>query len=252
MTSNPVIEFRNVRFSYNSLTVLTEVDFRVDELDLAFIVGPNGGGKTTLIKLVLGLLQPDHGEVRVFGEPPVRSRNRIGYTPQYMHYDPHFPITVRDIVLTGRAGERWGGFYSRSDKKYAMEMMSQIGISDLSNELFSSLSGGQRQRVLIARALASDPDLLLLDEPTANVDAEAGDKLFKIIRELNRKMTILMVSHDLGFVSNIVKKVICVNQKVVIHPTSEITNEAIRSLYEDDMRLIRHDMSCRAGNDSHE
>ena len=244
MSDSPVVTFKDVSFSYGVVPVLQEVSFTVEAGDLMYIVGPNGGGKTTLLKLLLGLIKPNSGEICVFGDSPELARPRIGYTPQHIHYDPKFPVTALEIVLMGRLGSKWGGLYSKNDKRTALEALDKIGLADLSDRLFADLSGGQRQRVLIARSLASDPDLLLLDEPTANIDAPTEDRLSEIIRDLNSRMTILMVSHDLGFASQTVKNVLCVNHRVVVHPTSDITDEAILNIYGTDVRLMRHDLSC--------
>ncbi len=242
----PVISFQDVSFSYNGQTVLEQVTFNVEERDLICIVGPNGGGKTTLLKLMLGLIKPDTGVVLVNGEPPGNSRRRIGYMPQYVHHDPQFPVTVMDIVLMGRLGQSglhgFFGWRTKTDRASALDALRRVGMEGYRDHPISELSGGQRQRVLIARALASEPELLLLDEPTANVDALAESRFIEILKELNLRMTILMVSHDLGFVSDVVERVICVNQRVHLHPTSEVTDEMIRNIYGADIRLVRHDL----------
>jgi len=242
MSDIPAILLQDVTFSYGAIPVLQDVSFAVQERDLNYIVGPNGGGKTTLLRIILGLLYPEAGEVLVFGEAPEHGRHYIGYTPQHIHFDPHFPMTVMDVVLMGKLGQRWGGRFSKSEKNEALTGLDEIGLANLKDKLFSELSGGQRQRVLIARALASDPKLLLLDEPTANVDTWAEDKLFEIIAELNKRMAILMVSHNIGFASDMVKSVICVNRKVVVHPTSDISGDTIKNIYGEDVRIIRHDL----------
>ena len=234
------------------MQALESVNLSIEKRDLILIVGPNGGGKTTFLKLMLGLLHPDNGEIRIFGKSPESMRNRIGYMPQYTHFDPHFPVTVTDIVLMGRLERRRCGPYSGFDKDKALRALNTVGLADVSKKLFSELSGGQRQRVLIARAIVSEPDLLLLDEPTANVDALTEAKLFDLLQELNKEMTILMVSHDFGFVSSIVKHVICVNRKVQLHPTSEITNEIVRQLYGEELRIIRHDYDCLEKGHDHD
>ena len=239
-----VISLDNVIFAYNAVPVLEHVDITVEAGEFISIVGPNGGGKTTLLKLILGLLRPAKGEVRVFGEPPVRVRRRIGYTPQHARYDPQFPVTVTDVVLMGRLEQRWAGRYAKRDKQAALEALDELGLRQVAAERFDALSGGQRQRVLIARALACAPELLLLDEPTASIDLAAETRLLEVLQRLNDRMTILMVSHDLGFVSNVVKSVVCVNRRVVVHPTSEITGEIIQELYGDDLRMVRHDHRC--------
>lgn len=236
------IQLRNVNFLYNGSQVLEDVNFEVGQRQLVYMVGPNGGGKTTLLKLIMGLLQPATGQVRVFDQIPEKARSRIGYAPQYLQFDPRFPVTVMDIVLMGRLGVKFGGKYSARDRDAAMQALEVLEVSDLARRSFSELSGGLRQRVLIARSLSDDPDLLLLDEPTANVDSHTEDRLLDIIRQLSDRMTILMVSHDLGFVAESVKSVICVNRQVMVHPTGDITGDAVRQLFDREMRIIRHDI----------
>jgi zinc transport system ATP-binding protein len=234
----------NVSFAYNSAPILENVNFVVDPGEFVTIVGPNGGGKTTLLKLLLGLLHPDAGEIRILGEKPEKSRFRIGYMPQHVFLDIKFPVTVLDVVLLGRLGNRIGGRYTKKDRDMAELALNEVQLSHLSGTLFSEISGGQRQRALIARALCVDPELLLLDEPTANIDPEVEKDLLEILQELNKRMTILMVSHDIGFVSQVVERVICVNRRVVIHPTSEINGTLIKDIYGGDYCMIRHDHRC--------
>lgn len=245
MSDDPVISLENVSFFYGSEPVLQDVSFKVNAFELNYIVGPNGGGKTTLLKIILGLLQPFPGVVRVFGMPPKEVRQRIGYTPQIFQFDRQFPVTVMDVVLMGCLGARLGGRYSKADRKAALAALDEMGMVDKRCHSFSTLSGGQQQRVLIARSLASNPELLLLDEPTANVDIQTEDRLFRIIEKLNKRMTILMVSHDKGFTSDQVKSVICVNRRVDVHPTCDITDDAIQNVYGNHVRLIRHDLSVK-------
>ena len=238
----PVIEFKNVSFSYDSINVLEDVNLTVEERDFLSLVGPNGGGKTTILKLVLGLLKPVNGTVRVFGESPVKARSRIGYMPQYSSLDPLFPVTVMDVVLMGRLGNgKLLGTYKGTDKKAAAKALQELEVYEVRNRPFSALSGGQRQRVLIARALVSDPELLLLDEPTASVDAVVENELFDLLNQLNKRITIALVTHDLGFVSSYVNLVAGVSRRVVVHPTSEITGEMINEIYGCDVRMVRHD-----------
>ena len=244
MTTAPVICLRDVSFSYGGAPVLENVNLDVPDRTAACIIGPNGGGKTTLVKLILGLLTPQRGEIRVFGQPPQRARLRSGYMPQYVQHDPQFPVTVMDIVLMGRLGRDGpGGFFgwpNRADRRAANDALRQVGMEDFRRRPFASLSGGQRQRVLIARALCGNPDLLLLDEPTSNVDTLVEARLLEILRELNQRMTILMVTHDLGFVSNLVESVICVNRRVVVHLTSQITGASINDIYGGEVRAVHH------------
>ena len=244
MPDDPAISLRNVSFSYGNTPVLEDVSFDVKRLESMCIVGPNGGGKTTLVKLILGLLQPNAGEIRVFGRPPRQARHNIGYMPQYVLYDPQFPVTVMDIVLMGRLGRRglrgFFGWYDRADRRAALEALEQVEMAGLCNAPFASLSGGLRQRALVARALCSRPELLLLDEPTSNVDTLVESHLWQLLRKMHQRMTILMVTHDLGVVSNLVEKVICVNRKVVLHATTEISAEIMSDLYGGHVRMVRH------------
>ena len=245
MQQPPVIALEGLSFSYNGLQVLQDVNITVHQRDFLCLVGPNAGGKTTLLKLILGLLKPTKGTIRVFGQPPVRVRQRIGYMPQHEWLDLQFPVNVLDVVLMGRLGNgKIFGPFRRDDRKAANDALNKVELYELRDRPFSALSGGQRQRVLIARALVSDPELLLLDEPTANVDAVIETELYDLLHQLNEHITIILVTHDLGFVSRYVKSVACVSRRVVVHPTSEITGEMINDLYGCDMRMVRHDHRC--------
>ena len=247
-----VVEFKNVSFSYGDVPVLSDVSFSIERNHSVCIVGPNGGGKSTLIKLILGLLEPDTGEVVVLGGSPEKARPKIGYMPQYIRYDQNFPASVMDVALMGRIGRGYGALYSRKDKKAAMQALDEMGVANLANRPFNDISGGQRQRVLIARALVSDPDLLLLDEPTANVDPAVESQLYHILQNLITRITVVTVSHDLGFVSHLVDRVLCVNRYVRIHPTSDITGEVIQDIYGGDIRMVRHDHCCSEEGHQHD
>lgn len=240
----PAIALENVSFSYARHPILDDVTLTVPKGDFAMVVGPNGGGKTTLMKLILGLLTPATGRVSLFGKQPEAMWDQVGYMPQYTHVDMAFPVSVQDVVLMGRLtnSRRWR--YTKADKDAARHALDEVGLPDKIKAPFSSLSGGQRQRVLIARALCSTPSLLLMDEPTANVDPAAEASLFDLLSELNHRMTILVVSHDLGLVSKVVKSVICVNKKVLVHPTSDLDGTLISEIYGGDLRLVRHDHRC--------
>ena len=244
MSTDPVISFSNVSFAYDRLPVLRHVSFDVEDREAICIVGPNGGGKTTLAKLILGLIRPTAGRVRVFGRHPKESRLRIGYMPQHLRYDPSFPASVMDIVLSGRLGQSSLagrlGWYTAADRRTAREALAEVGMETFAKRPLSALSGGQQQRVLIARALCCRPDILLLDEPTANLDTPTETRLFEILRRLNRRMTIIIISHDVGFVSNLVEKVVCVNRDVVVHPVKELDGRAIHDLYQGDVRMVLH------------
>ena len=187
---NNAISIRDLSFSYDTQVVLADVNLEVHAFDSICIVGPNGGGKSTLIKLIVGLLSPDAGSVRVFGEEPETARLRIGYVPQYSQYDPQFPISVFEVVCMGRLGSSFTGRYSKKDREQAMESLAVTGLSTIADRPFSAISGGQRQRVLIARALASEGDILILDEPTANIDHESELQFFDLLTELNKRFTL--------------------------------------------------------------
>ncbi|MBU1140264.1 MAG: ABC transporter ATP-binding protein, partial [Proteobacteria bacterium] len=192
------ISICDLSFSYDMQAVLVDVNLEIAPRDSICVVGPNGGGKTTLIKLILGLLTPETGTVRIFGRKPEEARLRMGYVPQYVQYDPQFPISVSEVVCMGRLGHSFTGRYSRQDRAQALEALAETDLADIADRPFSSISGGQRQRVLIARALASRGDILILDEPTANIDHESELQFFDLLTKLNRHMTILMVTHEVG------------------------------------------------------
>ena len=245
-TTSPIIKFTDVDFAYeDGITVLQNVNVDVAPGDFACIVGPNGGGKTTFIKLILGLIKPSKGTVEVFGSKPESALSSIGYVPQVAKFDASFPVSVMEVVLMGclNSSFSWGR-YSKEQKRKAGEVLEVVGAGDIASKGFCELSGGQRQRVLLARALVSEPKLLLLDEPTANVDVHGTEKLYDLFETLNQKYSIMIVSHDIGFVSKKVKSVICIRQTLQIHPTSELTGEILQKIYGLDVHIIRHDHRC--------
>jgi len=239
--STPIaISVEGLTFSYNGEPVLQNVNLAIRAHDFMAMVGPNGGGKTTLIKLMLGLITPQKGRVLVMGQEPAKVRPLMGYLPQHAHTDPVFPVSVLDVVLMGCLGKKGSG--SRSgDRQAARQALAQVKLEGLASRPFAALSGGQRQRVLVARALASEPEVLLLDEPTANVDPAAGGEIYELLHLLREKMTVVVVTHDLGFVSCYVGHVICVNRKVATHPTHEVTGQVINEVYGYPVRMVRHD-----------
>ena len=176
------IILNNISFAYKQRNILENVDLVIKKGEFASIVGPNGGGKTTLLKLILGLIKPDKGQIRVFGKSPDQIRHQIGYMPQYAHLDMDFPATVMDVVLMGRL-RKTSLWFSKKDKIVAINGIDKVGMIRFVDTEFNELSGGQKQRILIARALCSNPDILLLDEPTANVDQQTEKKLFSILQK---------------------------------------------------------------------
>lgn len=239
----PAIVFEHVWFAYDAPVVLEDVTFSISRGDFVSIVGPNGGGKTTLLRLALGLIAPLRGTIAVLGAAPAEARRFVGYVPQHQAFDPQFPVTVLEVTLMGRlAPARPLGPYGRREKELAREALDKVGLLDARDRPFATLSGGQRQRVLIARALASAPELLLMDEPTANVDSPALGELYDLLNVLNRTMTVVLVSHDLGFVSRLVRRVVCVNRTVTTHPVSELSGAELERLYGTSVQMVRHEV----------
>lgn len=227
-----VVELEHLSFSYQDFLVLRDATFKIFAGEFVGIIGPNGGGKTTLLKLIMGFLKPLSGVIRVFGEPPATAFSRISYVPQAVRFDKQFPISVLDVVLLGRLSHLpWYGWYSSADKQAALEALEKVGLQDFQNRAFGTLSGGQAQRTLIARALASDPDLLLLDEPTASVDPQAQTEIYALLRKLRGSMTILMVTHDLNVAIEHVQKVLCVQHTVMTLKPQEVCEHFAFGLY---------------------
>lgn len=244
-----IITFTDVDFEYTpGSKVLQNINLNVPAGEFACVVGPNGGGKTTLLKLILGVLKPSRGEVKIFGKAPEQALDKIGYVPQQSKFDSNFPVSVLDVVLMGCLDRNfiWGG-YSKEQKEKALAAISEVGIDGSTDRSFNDLSGGQRQRVLMARALVAEPLLLLLDEPTSNIDIHGTEQFYNMFEHLNKKYTIIMVSHDIGFVSSRVKSVICIRQTLQVHPVSDLTGETMQSLYGGGVRVIRHDHRCSEG-----
>ena len=245
--SPPAISLRDVWFDYGRNPVLSGVSMDVAAGSFAGLVGPNGGGKSTLLKILLGLLKPKQGTVAIEGQPPHKSGPFVGYVPQFASFKRDFPITARDCVSLG---DHHSFFSSRKNlkaaKERADELLNDFELSPFADHQISALSGGQLQRVLIARALMNNPRVLLMDEPTANVDTRSENALFKRLHQLTGDMTILLVSHDIGFISHYVSEVFCLNRSLVCHETSP-ASEWIDKLYGNEMLQIHHEISHSAG-----
>lgn len=237
--SAPPILLRDVSFRYGAAPVLESVDLRLDEGDFLGIIGPNAGGKTTLLKIILGLLAPDRGSVEIFGRPPAESRGVIGYVPQYARFDASFPIDVLDTVRMGRLGVRRRE-RSRESRAAARAALDRVDLSGMADEQIGELSGGQLQRVLIARALASEPRILLLDEPTASVDTRIGRSVYELLERLSERMTIALASHDIGVISRHVKTIACLNVRLHYHQSRELTPEMVEAAYGCPVDLVAH------------
>lgn len=228
----PIIDLNHVNFAYAETPVLTDVNLSINPCEFIGIIGPNGGGKTTLLKLLMGFLKPTSGKITVFGKSPLYARQQIAYVPQTQRYDREFPISVLELVLSGRLCKLpWYGKFSKEDKQAAQEALEKVRLSSFQNRPFGTLSGGQAQRALIARALASDPQLLLLDEPTANVDSQAEADIYAILHELRDKMTILMVTHDLSTAIEQVQRVLLVQNTTMMLKPDEVCQHFALGLY---------------------
>jgi zinc transport system ATP-binding protein len=245
--NEPIIKIRDLWFSYNANPVLKEVNLRVHGGDFVALLGPNGGGKTTLLKIMLGLLKPQRGSVHVFDGPPGENSHRIGYMPQQISFNQSFPISVLDVVLMGRLRPgRPRSRYSREDRIAAQKALERVEMWETRSRRIGELSGGQQQRVFIARALVDEPEVLFLDEPTASVDTKHQTDLFDFLKELNETVTIIVVSHDVGIVSSHVKSVACVNQQVFFHDSAEITEEMLEMAYQCcPVELVAHGLPHR-------
>jgi zinc transport system ATP-binding protein len=229
---NSIVEIKNIWFAFNGQTVLEDVSLDIRPGDFIAMIGPNGGGKTTLLKLMLGLLRPNKGTIRVLGDPTAKASHHIGYVSQDVHINRSFPITAIDVVLMGKLepGKRWAKS-SVQDRTDALDALERMEIADCASSKIGELSGGQRQRVFIARALVTQPKVLLLDEPTASIDAKGQAEFYRLLKELNKDITILVVSHDLVAISTYVKSVACVNKRLHYHHQAEITGEMLEEMY---------------------
>jgi zinc transport system ATP-binding protein len=232
--STSIVEIRDVAFAYNGETVLQDVSLDIRQGDFIAMIGPNGGGKTTLLKLILGLLKPDQGVIRVLGQPPADKKvsSCIGYVPQDVNINRDFPITAIDVVLMGMLApnKRWAR-KGASDRREAMAALERLEAAALAERKIGALSGGQRQRVFIARALVTKPKLMLLDEPTASIDTKGQADFFKMLKALNKDVTIVVVSHDLLVISRYAKSVACVNRHLHYHNQAEITGDMLEAMY---------------------
>ena len=228
----PIIEMEEVSFAYNGQPVLQEVSLAIPRGDFVAVIGPNGGGKTTLLRLMLGLLKPDTGRVRLLGRMAGRATHHIGYVRQDVHINQNFPISALDVVLMGKRDprRRWG-HHGAQDRREALQALERMGMEAFAKQRIGELSGGQRQRVFIARALVTHPRLLLLDEPTASIDTKGQADFYRMLKELNEEITILVVSHDLLVISTYAKSVACVNKRLHYHQQAEITGEMMETMY---------------------
>lgn len=246
VAEDPVIEIEGLGAGYDGDEVLRDIDLALYPRDFLGLIGPNGGGKTTLLKVILGLIRPQRGRVSVLGRPVRETRHRIGYVPQAMAFDKVFPIRTRDVVRMGRLFRR--GMlhrFEREDDRIVDEALASVELGHAGAEPFGDLSGGERQRALIARALAVEPEILLLDEPTASVDARIRTSVFELLHHLNQRLTILMVTHDMAAISTYVKTVGCLNRTLHYHGGHELTPAMVEETYQCPVELIAHGVPHR-------
>ncbi|MDD4505264.1 MAG: ABC transporter ATP-binding protein [Sulfurospirillaceae bacterium] len=219
------IEIKNLSFSYDGVDVLENIHFEYNKKDFLSIIGPNGGGKSTLLKIMIGLLEPKIGSVLLFGQNPQESSQRISYVPQDTLVNKDFPIKVMDVVLMGRLSKSKAfSNYSKVDRHIALEMLEKVGMQGFENHKINALSGGQRQRVFIARALCSEAEILFLDEPTASIDTAGQIDVFKLLKELNQTVGIVIISHDINVALNYATKVVHVNKTLYVHDVPKAPN----------------------------
>ncbi|NLG36903.1 MAG: ABC transporter ATP-binding protein [Clostridiales bacterium] len=245
--SEPAIRLEHVRVCFGRVPALVDVSLEVREGEYLGVIGPNGGGKTTLLRAILGLVPVTEGEIRVCGRPPGRGRAAVGYVPQSAAIDRRFPITVGEVVLTGRisGGPRPLRRYTSADRRHTGALLERVGIAHLAGRQVAGLSGGEFQKMLIARALAAEPRILLLDEPTASVDAVSREQIYALLREMSREMTILLVTHDLLAISSHVRRLACLNGRLFYHGEPELSQSVIGALYGCPVDLIAHGVPHR-------
>ncbi len=232
VSEEAAISAQDVSFSYGDATILKNVTFDIPTGQYVGIIGPNGGGKTTLLRLIMGFLRPKQGSVRVMGKRPTSARGAIAYVPQRLPFDRLFPISALEVVLAGRLSQMpWYGTYSKADRDAAYAAMERVEMAHLAEQSFGSLSGGQSQRILIARALVSSPKILLLDEPTSSVDPDAQADIHSLLEELRGSMTILMVTHDLGTAIDRVERVLIVQTEVSALAPNQVCEHYTMGLY---------------------
>ncbi|MFP4020924.1 MAG: metal ABC transporter ATP-binding protein [Halanaerobium sp.] len=236
------VELNHISVKYGKLEALKDISIQVEEGSFLGIIGPNGGGKTTLLKVILGLIEPEVGEVKIFGRPLNQTADKIGYVPQISNFDRSFPISVLDVVLMARLGGQVRFFhqYKKEDIKKAEAVLAELNLLQLKDRQIGKLSGGQLQRVLIARGLAVEPEILLLDEPTASVDASSTSQIYEILKKLNEDKTIIVVTHDMAAVSSYFDSLACLNEKLYHHGDKHLDQETTEQVFGCPVDLIAH------------
>jgi len=246
MANKELVRLEDVWVHYDHVAVLEDVNLSIKQEDFLGIIGPNGGGKTTLLKVILGLVKPSSGKASILGGTPQRNRKFIGYVAQNSLFDRDFPISVQDVVLMGRYG-RVGLVkrFSEDDKRAALEALQNVEMLDYKDKQIGKLSGGEQQRVLIARALVAKPWMLLLDEPTTGVDMPMQTEFYELLARLKHSMSIVLVSHDIGAVSVYVDKIACLNHQLYYHGSKEVGPDILEATYKCPIQMIAHGVPHR-------
>ncbi len=247
MNGVPAIEVARVSFYYRNEAAVRDVNFSIEEGDFLGIIGPNGGGKSTLLRLILGVLKPHAGTIRLLGDHPEKTRRSAGYVPQETSTNKEFPILVRDAVRMGLAARRGlGNRLTSDDKRAADSMIEEVGLGPLRNLTIGELSGGQRQKVLLARALVSQPRILFLDEPTASIDTTGTDEIYQHLERLNNAgTTVVLVTHNVSIVSKYIKSVACINKDLYFHADGVIDQEMITKTFGCPVDFVDHGVPHR-------
>lgn len=245
--ANYAVDVKNLTVYYGKIPAISNIKLKVQDGEFLGIIGPNGGGKSTLLKAVLGLIPIASGSVNIYGKPILENRKLISYVPQFAAIDKHFPITLTEVVLTGCLKKGLSPFYiySSEQKALANELIEKVGLSALAKRRISELSGGEFQKMIIARALAAKPKILLLDEPTASVDTTSREQIYNLLEELNKSVTIVLVTHDLLAISSHVRTLACLNRELVYHAEPELTEDVLNGLYGCPVDLIAHGVPHR-------
>ena len=225
-----IVEIKNLSFAYHKNNVLEDINLKIEERDFLAIIGPNGGGKSTLLKLILGMESIQKGSITTFGEKPKKNLSKIGYVPQDTNINTDFPIKVIEVVLMGHIGTKQPLFgYAKEETICAMGALAQVGMEEFAQKKIGSLSGGQRQRVMIARALCAHPQILILDEPTSNIDVDGQQQIYELLQMLNQSITIIVVSHAISVVLGFASKVVHINKKMTSHLLNKTENSEIKN-----------------------
>jgi len=238
---NSIIQISNLNAAYEGKTVLSQVNLTVYERDFLGIIGPNGGGKTTLVKCILGLHKPEQGNIRFFKNGKEVSNINMGYLPQYNSIDRKFPISVYEVILSGLSKQKpLLQRYNKTHHEQVRQIIARMGLEGLEERAIGELSGGQLQRTLLGRALVSNPEVVILDEPNTYIDKRFETKLYSLLEEINKERAIVLVSHDIGTVLKNVKTIACVNETVHYHPHTEVPTEWLEEHFGCPIEMLGH------------